>query len=74
MSAKFSVEHGTKFPFNGRPPVDQAETVVLGILADLTDRRGIKHELENCDDDIKEEIVASLADIVREVYGEAEGG
>jgi hypothetical protein len=69
MNAKFSVKHGTDFPFNRRPPVDKAETAVLGILSDLTGRRGIKHDLDACDRDIKEEIVTSLADIVREVYG-----
>jgi hypothetical protein len=69
MSAKFSVKLGTDYPFNDRPPVDKAETAVLGILANLTDRRGVKHELNACDKDIKEEIVTSLAAIVREVYG-----
>lgn len=70
MDTKFSVEHGTKFPFNDRPPVDKAETAVLGILADLTDRRGVGNELEGCDNDIKEEIVTALAAIVRAVYPE----
>jgi hypothetical protein len=69
MSATFSVKHGTEFPFNNRPPKDKAETAALGILADLTDRRGVKHELNACDADIKEEIVTSLAAIIREVYG-----
>ncbi len=66
---KFLVKHGTEFPFNRRPPVDKAETVALAILADLTDRRGIKHELDACDLDVKDEIVTTLAAVVREVYG-----
>jgi len=69
MDAKFSVKHGTEFPFNDRPPVDKAETTALAILADLGDRRGVGNELEGCDRDIKEEIVTTLAAIVREVYG-----
>lgn len=66
---KWIIEHGTEFPFNGRPPADKAETAVLAILANLGNRRGVGNELEGCDDDIKEEIVTSLAAIVREVYG-----
>jgi len=48
--------------------------IFVGAGAAKAARRGVKHELENCDDDIKEEIVTSLAAIVREVCGEAEGG
>ena len=68
--AKFNIESGKEFPYNGRLPVDKAEEAALGILCDLCDRRGIKQELRNVDTDVREEIVCALADIIREVYGE----
>lgn len=64
-TAKFRLKHGAEYPFNGRAPTDDAERAALGVLADLCDRRGIKHELQDTDDDIKEEIVTSLAAIIR---------
>lgn len=64
--AKFSLKLGKDFPFHGKPPSDKYEEAVLGILADLCDRRGVKQELINCDNDIKETIINSLANILRE--------
>lgn len=71
---KNEIKFGKENPFHGEPPIDKAEEAVLGILSDLADRRGIKHELANCDDDVKKEIVKSLASIVREVYGSQQEG
>jgi hypothetical protein len=51
-------------PYHGRPPADAYEMASLAVLADLTDRRGIKHELENIDDEVRQEIVASLTAII----------
>ncbi len=69
--ADFRLELGREFPYNDRPPKDWAEAAALGILADLCDRGGIKHALEDveCSDDedesIRNEIVMSLAMIIR---------
>jgi hypothetical protein len=63
--AQWWLDHGNEFPFHEKPATDWAERAALGVLADLTDRRGIKHELRNCDDDVKAEIVESLAAIIR---------
>jgi len=46
-----------------------AKTAVDRIWADLTDRRGIKHELNACDPDIKEEIRNRLQTIIEEECG-----
>ena len=46
-----------------------AKTAVTRIWADLTDRRGIKHELNACDPDIQEEIRNRLQEIVEEECG-----
>ena len=69
MDTREIIKFGTEYPYHGKAPVDKAEEVVLGILADLSDRRGIKKELEMVDDDIKVEIVEDLASIVRFIYG-----
>lgn len=63
--AAVTLKHAKQWPYNGRQPVDAAEWAALGVLADLCDRRGIKQELYDTDDDIKEEIVTSLAAIIR---------
>lgn len=65
--ADIRLQQGERNPYNHRPPVDWAERAALGVLADLCDRRGIKHELREIegDEDISEEIVVSLAEIIR---------
>jgi hypothetical protein len=63
--AQFAIEIGLKHPYNERKPVDNAEIAVLGILANLCDRRGIKNALGDVDFDVREEIVTSLAAIIR---------
>lgn len=43
--------------------VPLARRIVYNIVADLRDRRGIRHEWDQVDDDIKEEILQTLIDI-----------
>ena len=64
--ASFWLAHGEEYPYHEKAPVDWAERAVLGILANLGDRRGIKHELHEVDEDVRVEIVESLAAILRE--------
>jgi hypothetical protein len=64
--AKFSIKMGLEYPYNERDPVHNYELAALGILANLNDRRGIKQGFYGVDLDIREEIVTSLADIIRE--------
>lgn len=56
---------GVEYPFHGKKPTDWAEAAALGILWDLSDRGGIKHELDGIDDEIKAEIVEKMAAIIR---------
>jgi hypothetical protein len=49
---------------------DKAEIAARAILADLSDRSGIGNELDQIDDQIKEEIVATHARIIRETFAE----
>ena len=56
---------GEKYPYHGQPPKDWAERAALGVLYDLSDRGGIKHELDAVDDGVRVEIVEALAAIIR---------
>jgi hypothetical protein len=49
---------------------DKAEIAARAILSDLSDRSGIGNELDQIDDQIKEEIVATHARIIRETFAE----
>lgn len=44
---------------------DWAHRAARGVVADLTDRRGIKRGFEDIDEDVRTEIVNSLAAIIR---------
>ena len=59
------IGHARKYPYNGRQAFDKYELAAQAVLADMCDRRGVKHELQDKDDDVKEEIVTSLAAIIR---------
>lgn len=55
------------------PPADWAHSAARGVIYDLGDRRGIKHALADVDVDVRQEIVATLAEIIR-VAHETAGG
>jgi hypothetical protein len=48
-----------------------AKNAIRSILKDLSDRRGLKHQWEQIDQDIKEEIVAKWEQIVIKAVKEA---
>jgi hypothetical protein len=80
--AAITLRYGAKYPYdapdewwNGDgssppPATDWAHSAARGILADLNDRRGIKHGFANLDEGIRAEIVASLAEIIRQAAKE----
>lgn len=51
--------------------VTQAEEIVYNIIHDLSDRRGIKHEFNNIDADIQEELVDTWINIVNKALQRA---
>lgn len=63
--AELQLEQGSEHPYAGEPPQDLAERIANGILYNLGDRRGIRGELSNVDLETRQEIVSSLAKIVR---------
>ena len=81
MNAQEAMKHGAAFPYDGgdefwdsdasNPPAakDKAHATARGILADLSDRRGVSHELDAVDHDVRAELTESLVEIIR--YGMA---
>ncbi len=51
--------------------MDIAEKIVAGIERDFTDRRGLRQEWEQIDDDIQAEIREAWANIVRQIISES---
>jgi hypothetical protein len=77
-NAAINLQLGAKYPYDAPdawwdaegepvppPAVDWAHEAARGVLHDLQDRRGIKHEFVNIDEDVRAEIVASHAEIIR---------
>lgn len=76
--AESTLRHGAKYPYDapddwwkgdGKSPptaIDWAHAAARGVLADLNDRKGIKHGFADLDQDIRAEITASLAEIIRQ--------
>lgn len=64
--AMHSLELGNAYPYDeDRPCVDWAHSAARGVLADLSDRSGIKWELANVDDEVRNDIVDAVAAIIR---------
>lgn len=73
------LEHGAKYPFDASdswwedgylylvPPVapDWSVAAARGVIANLEDRRSIKQGFAEVDEDVRVEIVATLAAIIR---------
>jgi hypothetical protein len=78
--AEYTLKRGLQYPYDAPDawwegdgktapaPDDWAHAAVRGILADLNDRGGIKHGFANIDEEIRIEIVQSLARIVRAAH------
>ena len=73
--AKHTLTRGTNYPYDAPddwtfddgplPASDWAHVAARGVIADLCDRGGIKHGFNNIDEEIRVEIVSSLASIIR---------
>lgn len=69
-NAADAIERGCEFAYHldDEPlpkTADWAEMAASGILADLTDRKGIRHELEACDSETRVEIFETITMIIR---------
>lgn len=75
--ARHSIEMGERFPYDGGeafwndrrptppPAKDWAHKAARGVLANLSDRAGIKHAVEDVDHEVRAELTESLAGIIR---------
>jgi hypothetical protein len=62
-----SIAFGIKYPYDDSIPSDKYEIAAQGVLADLSDRGGIKRELEAVQDQgTRTEIVQALTDVIKE--------
>jgi hypothetical protein len=66
MTPEFALKHGADFPFDAPegwgepdwekrdplPPKDWAHAAARGVLADITDRRGVRQALDDVDHEI----------------------
>lgn len=50
----------------------KAKKIVEAVLKDLSGRSGIGNEIENCDNEIREEIDSELTQIVADILDEKE--
>ena len=80
-----ALEMGDEYPYDGTddfwngkedaaPPQDWAHRAARGVIADLTDRRKIKYGFDGIDEDVRIEIVATLASIIRAALDSTEPG
>ena len=76
--ASRNLRQGVRYPYHrtadgeAYEPEDWCERAALGILYDLGDRRGVKHELERIDADVRADLVRDLSDIIRTAHAEAD--
>jgi hypothetical protein len=56
---------GWIYPYHDQEPKDRYEQIVCAIISDLTDRGGIKQGFVDIDEDIRVEIVETLASYVK---------
>lgn len=68
-SAQKSLSMGNKYPYDEtRESIDWAHRAARGVIADLTDRRGIKNGFQDISNEIRMEIVDSMSEIIRTAY------
>lgn len=65
-NAQRSIELGNQFPYGSDNNPDWAESIVNGVIWELTTRAGIEECFSPVDDDVRDEIIQALADIIRE--------
>lgn len=63
--AQHSIDRAKEF---GRKKDGQISLVVDAIIADLTDRRGLRQEWEMIDEDVKTDIIEVWECIIRDIF------
>ena len=76
-----SIAHGLKYPYDGTDgfwngiedathPDDWAHVAARGIMADLLDRRQVKNGFHGIEENVRVDIVSSIAEIIRYAHNE----
>lgn len=71
MKPQLSLSHGCEFPYDTSddevfaPVTDWAHAAARGVLANLLDRSGVGNALEQCDEEVRIEIVSAVAEVIR---------
>jgi hypothetical protein len=67
---KGTIERGIACPYDDEPvaPHDLGRIAAVSVIADLTDRRGIKNGFNDIDDDVRKSIVDDLTNIINAVH------
>lgn len=72
ISLKSSDEHPYELnPGDDHTPPDWAHRAARGVMADLTDRCGIKHALQHVRIDDRKDMVSALAEIIRQAHADS---
>jgi hypothetical protein len=87
LRALFCLQQGDRYPYDATdewrdtnheddapPAEDWAHSAARGIVANLRDRRGIKHGFDNVDEDVRRGIVAAIRRIILLAHTPALGG
>lgn len=69
---EFIYKLGNEYPYDDSNDGDWAVRAARGVVADLTDRRGIKQGFNDIDPVVRAEIIQTMADIIRFAYSQAE--
>ena len=69
--SRYYIETALENPYHQDPPFNPssaAEIAALGVIRDLSDRRGFKQTLESLDTEFRVELVASLTATINEAH------
>ena len=68
MELSREYKNALRYPYDGLSTEEclKERLIALAILSDLTDRTGIKNELYQVDEDVRVELIESLAKIIKE--------
>lgn len=70
---EFTFKHGNQFPYDGEsdseavePAKNASESAIRGILANLTDRRGIKQPLHDLELEARQKLFGALIELAKQ--------
>ena len=74
MSADYALMMGKECPYDDRTPVSWDYLAAVAVISELRSRKGLDVCFDDIDSDVREEIVDSLAAVIRGALGKHSGG